>query len=653
MTSPLSDSNVSELKSAYESKARAETIIRKNMITVPIPSIIDYTHAGNADWFVRMHGHKVKYVRDWERFMVWNGRVWEQFKLDELTPLVIQVTIDMQNLADRAGDDGRKLKAHAKLTQNTPNVLNTLRQTKNDHRIQAYPDDFDNQQYLLNFSNGTLDLLTGELRDFRREDMMTKCSKIPFYPDMPYPRFEKFIKETFGGDREMIKYIQTLFGMCMTGDVSQEQAFIFWGPTANNGKTTLVEIMGYILDEYFVSLNSSVISVGSKNSRETAIALVKGARLLNINEPSDNEPFDSALFKLFADKTQLQGRQLYGAGFRFTPTHHLIITTNPYITMKRDRGTDRREVAVPFEYSPKIIDKHLLEKLKTEAPQIISWMLEGCLRWQTEGLIQPKKVKDTGDECKAEMDHLREFWESCIIIEKYAETPIKEIYLIYKLWCEAYEIPFQSPKGFTQTIRRKCIDGVEVKQGYEYSSGQKRRARTYTGIKGTDRATEIARRVLNNPAERNWAIEQFQLSDSWSPDIDPYSIELMTWFGDNLPCITEGVHHLQDVFPSAPEHEIEDAVIAYLLPKKTVDIDKSTNPISVLMSGDSQRAEMKKICDIIRLLQNMNNGSADFVNILTFAEIAGMTPRVAEDRLVHLKSAGDIIEVGEKKYRII
>jgi putative DNA primase/helicase len=54
----------------------------------------------------------------------------------------------------------------------------------------------------------------------------------------------------------------------------------------------------------------------------------------------------------------------------------------------------RRLHLVPFNYTVPVEDrdKDLLEKLKTEAPGILAWMIDGCLRWQAEGLAPPPSV---------------------------------------------------------------------------------------------------------------------------------------------------------------------------------------------------------------------------------------------------------------------
>jgi putative DNA primase/helicase len=46
----------------------------------------------------------------------------------------------------------------------------------------------------------------------------------------------------------------------------------------------------------------------------------------------------------------------------------------------------RRLHLVPFKFKPATVDRELPAKLEAEYPQILSWLIEGALLWQAEGL---------------------------------------------------------------------------------------------------------------------------------------------------------------------------------------------------------------------------------------------------------------------------
>jgi putative DNA primase/helicase len=72
-------------------------------------------------------------------------------------------------------------------------------------------------------------------------------------------------------------------------------------------------------------------------------------------------------------------------------------------------------------------------------PGILNWAIEGCLKWQREGLYEPKVVVDATGNYKEEMDILAPFLgEICYIDEPKNESikiEAKELYTVYDNWC--------------------------------------------------------------------------------------------------------------------------------------------------------------------------------------------------------------------------
>ena len=88
------------------------------------------------------------------------------------------------------------------------------------------------------------------------------------------------------------------------------------------------------------------------------------------------------------------------------------------------RGTDtaiwERLKPIPFDVTiPKEqIDRSLLGKLKAEAEGILAWLMEGCLKWQNDGLDSPDSVTDAATNWKQENDPLKDFIADCCFLEK-------------------------------------------------------------------------------------------------------------------------------------------------------------------------------------------------------------------------------------------
>ena len=58
-------------------------------------------------------------------------------------------------------------------------------------------------------------------------------------------------------------------------------------------------------------------------------------------------------------------------------------------------------------------DKDLEAKLQSEYPQILRWMVQGCLEWQKQGLNPPMKVIDATRNYMREEDRRLLWFEEC------------------------------------------------------------------------------------------------------------------------------------------------------------------------------------------------------------------------------------------------
>ena len=64
--------------------------------------------------------------------------------------------------------------------------------------------DFDGQPFLLNCTNGTLNLETGELYPHRRSDLLMKLCLHPYEPNAECPEFLKFLARAMGDNDSSI-----------------------------------------------------------------------------------------------------------------------------------------------------------------------------------------------------------------------------------------------------------------------------------------------------------------------------------------------------------------------------------------------------------------------------------------------------------------
>jgi len=152
----------------------------------------------------------------------------------------------------------------------------------------------------------------------------------------------------------------------------------------------------------------------------------------------------------------------------------LFITGNHKPGLRNvDEAMRRRFHLIPFTVTiPKNDRDPLLgEKLKTEWPGILQWMIDGALRWYAEGLQRPAAVENATREYLEAEDTLLAWIEDRCECAKNRETSASRLFASWKAWTEL-------TGEFTGTARAFGMKLAE--HGFEKSHD--RSGSTYRGI---------------------------------------------------------------------------------------------------------------------------------------------------------------------------
>ena len=303
------------------------------------------------------------------------------------------------------------------------------------------PFQLDKHKMAFNVPNGTLSLKSGQLVPAKRDYFITKFSPVEFTDNADCPMWRRFLDDIFGGDRELIRYIQKAVGYSMTGDTSEQCVFFLYG-TGRNGKSTFLDVLREIFGDYVSNIQPETIMVKNSmgNGINSDIARLKGARMVTTVEPNEGVRLNEGLIKQLTGDDAVTARKLYGNEFEFKPEFKLWMATNhkPII-----RGTDdgiwRRIHMIPFtvQIPADKVDRQLKSKLEREYPAILRWAVEGCLLWQREGLKQPRAVLDMTREYRREMDVISGFLDDRCEVGEGFSAKSSELYAAYSAWCES------------------------------------------------------------------------------------------------------------------------------------------------------------------------------------------------------------------------
>jgi putative DNA primase/helicase len=320
-------------------------------------------------------------------------------------------------------DFKREIRKFARSSESAARIKATLECAKSERSIPVEPKDLDQDPWLLNCANGTLNLKLGSF-DFRPatpEDLITKMAGAEFDSDATCPLFLAFLDRICDGNRLMIRYIKRVFGYAITGSVAEKAIFLMFGH-GNNGKTTLLEVFRHVIGDYSGQIMIQSLLADNRFYQTTAMADLAdlgGARFVTTSEADQGSSLAEAQIKQLTGMGQLKGCRKYENPFSYTPTFKIFMDSNykPEILGTDPAIWDRLKV-IPFtaEIPKAERDRHLLEKLKGESSGILRWAVEGCLEWQEAGLMEPPEVTKLVAEWRGDSDRFAPFIDSeCIV----------------------------------------------------------------------------------------------------------------------------------------------------------------------------------------------------------------------------------------------
>lgn len=206
---------------------------------------------------------------------------------------------------------------------------------------------YDQDIYLFNCKNGTLDLRTMEFREHRPEDFLTKVSPVIYAPDADCPRWRTFITEIMQGDKARADYLQKAIGYSLTGDTRMECLFILYGPTSRNGKGTTMESILRIMGEYGKNADPTMLQAkfnSQSGGPSEEIARLAGSRFVNISEPEKKITLDAALTKRLTGNDTITARYLHENSFEFRPNFKIFINTHDFgVTLPATAATPQQQ----------------------------------------------------------------------------------------------------------------------------------------------------------------------------------------------------------------------------------------------------------------------------------------------------------------------
>ena len=106
-------------------------------------------------------------------------------------------------------------------------------------------------------------------------------------------------------------------------------------------------------------------------------------------------------------------------------------------------------------------------------------LVEGCLRWQKDGLEPPEKVKLATEEYREEMDVLADYMEERCVVGRGQRVIKKQLDFDYVEWCEDMK---QRPQNYALFNRQLSERDFRTKVTSMMVGDQKRSIRVWQGL---------------------------------------------------------------------------------------------------------------------------------------------------------------------------
>jgi putative DNA primase/helicase len=366
--------------------------------------------------------------------------------------------------------DRKKLADWAKSSESASKINNIVSLVKSESSIFIRHDELDRDPWLLNCNNGTLDLRTGQLREHRREDLITKLAPVDFDPIATAPTFEAFLRDILPSE-PVRRFVQRVIGYALNGTTEEHKLPIFYGCGAN-GKGTLLNVILDVVGDYGMQAANELL-MARQNSHPTDQADLFGKRFVTNQETEEGQRLNESLVKQMTGGDRIRARRMREDFWQFEPTHTLFLATNhkPII-----RGTDnaiwRRLRLVPFtvEIPEDKQDRKLPARLREELPGILAWAVRGHMDWLRNGLGEPEEVKAATSAYRSEMDMLKDFIEDRCVVNADMRVVAGELYEAYESWCVTNGERELSQTVFGKKLTERGIDPLKS-NGVRYRIG--------------------------------------------------------------------------------------------------------------------------------------------------------------------------------------
>jgi DNA polymerase-1 len=425
---------------------------------------------GYADAFARRYSGTLRYITEEQVWLVFDeARGWHRDTSGEVTALMVAYAKEiLAEALEEAKTTGDMSLAAAKINAaislgNKRRIAPALDFAKVNQTMVISAAELDRDPYLLGVINGVVNLRDGAFYKHRPDVFVTRSCSCIYDPKAECPNFLRFFEEV-QPDPEVRAFLQRLCGYTLTG-VMGEHILPFHYGVGRNGKGTFLEqVLMKVMGTYAAKLTDGLVYIDKRGGKpDLEIAGLCGVRFALGEENADKGHLNERLLKSMTGADRQKGRFHYKNFIEYDPTAkiHLVGNHRPVIS-GRDNGIWRRFRLINWsvEIPPEREDLQLGDKLKPEFPGILNWLIAGARELGSRGTRPPASVMQATQKFREDSDVFGDFLREKTIDDDAADMPKKDLYDLYREWCEDQEIQ----QRFRYTKRK--VGFVMIERGY-------------------------------------------------------------------------------------------------------------------------------------------------------------------------------------------
>jgi putative DNA primase/helicase len=420
----------------------------------------NFTDEDLALRFALRHADELRYVAGQSKWFIYNGRQW-------IADDTLHAFDKARRLCREASAECNNAKVQ-NILASAKTVANVERLSKADRKMAATMDQWDLDPMILNTPSGVADLLTGQIREHRASDYLTRITAVG--PAGVCPTWLEFLKRVTADDDDLQRFLQRKAGYALTGLTREHALFFVYGLGAN-GKSVYLNTLSGIMGEYHRTAAIETFTASTVDRHPTDLAGLRGARLVTAIETEEGRRWAESRIKSLTGGDKIAARFMRQDYFEFTPQFKLVIAGNHKPGLRSvDEAIRRRFNLIPFTVSipPEERDETLTERLKAEWPGILAWMIEGCLYWQQKGLAPPAIVKAATAEYLEAEDALTSWMDDKCERSPQARETSTDLFLSWKNWADTAGEPSGAQKRFSQKLEDRGFEKIKDRHGRSF-----------------------------------------------------------------------------------------------------------------------------------------------------------------------------------------